>query len=86
MLIDVFARRRSRSRRECVNEQSFAAGLHELAQRLECGIAVSVLIGRDDGLGGTGARGQFGLSQPMPSSNLLKELSGLHFLSISTCL
>jgi hypothetical protein len=78
MLVDVSARRVTGGDRPRVDEESFAAGLNQLAERFECRIAAPVLVGRDDWLRGAGAHCQFGLSQPPPSSNVLKKLSCIH--------
>jgi hypothetical protein len=86
MFVDVVARRQEGRGCKCVDGQPLAAGLNQLAQRLERRIPAPVLVGRDDWLRCAGAPGQLSLSKPMPPSNLLEKLARIHPAIISICL
>jgi hypothetical protein len=58
--------------------ETLAAREQQPAQCGDGGIAPTVFVGRDDRLRGTGAPGQLGLRETVPSTNRPDELARLH--------
>ena len=58
--------------------EPLAAGLHQLAEGVDAGIAAPVLVGRDHRLGSAGTPRQLGLGQPMPAPDVADQLGCAH--------